>query len=255
MKNSSFWLFAVLFVSISNNYAQRAISEDISYYDVINPSNPLDDSVKTYNVVVETPYTLTVEQVNTQSLAEFEQEKINYVAIVKESELEFDTKLANYDEEVNLAKERYEQEMKEFKELSLFERLAITDQGNQPKLTIPVKPTYVKPLEPKYRKPNLDDHLIFDNQVLADGVELLGYEKGNEILFNINISKMKFQDNAGQTFYSQPTNLKVMKGAELIDEKTFDDEFKFLTSSSSNTINLERYEKVMPHPKKRHNQQ
>jgi hypothetical protein len=54
---------------------------------------------------------------------------------------------------------------------------------------------------------------------------------------------MVFQDNGGQTFYSQPTNLKVMKGTEVIDDKNFDDEFQFLTSSSSNTINLERYEK------------
>ena len=54
---------------------------------------------------------------------------------------------------------------------------------------------------------------------------------------------MIFQDNAGKTFYSQPTNLKVMKGTELIAEKNFDDEFQFLTSSSSNTINLESYEK------------
>ena len=89
----------------------------------------------------------------------------------------------------------------------------------------------------------MDDHLIFDNQVLADNVELLGYEKGSDLLIIINITKMAFQDNGGQTFYAQPTNLKVMKGPTVIDEKTFDDEFQFLTSSNSNTINLDRYEK------------
>jgi hypothetical protein len=176
-------------------------------------------------------------------MAEFEEEKANFANIIKESKVEFEEKLANYDDEVKLAKERYDQEMKDFKSLTLLERLAITDQGNQPKLKTPAKPTYVEPLEPQYVQPNLDDHLIFDNQVLADGIKLLGYEKGKDILFIINISKMVFQDNAGQTFYSQPTTLKVMKGVEQINEKVFDNEFEFLTSSSSNTINLERYEK------------
>ena len=73
---------------------------------------------------------------------------------------------------------------------------------------------------------NKDDYeinLIFDNNVLADGIELFGYEKGGQdVLFVINISKMIFQDNGGQTFYSQPTSLKVMQGATIINEKTFD---------------------------------
>ncbi len=134
--------------------------------------------------------------------------------------------------------------MADFKDLSLLERLALTDQGKKPQLIVPSKPTYVKPREPQYIQPNLDDHLIFDNQVLADGVELLGYQKGgSDVLFIINISKMVFQDNGGQTFYSQPTTLKVMKGSAVINEKTFDNEFQFLTSSSSNTINLDRHEK------------
>ncbi len=243
MKNQFFLAFIAFASTFLSTYGQRAISENISYYDVILPKNPLEESIKTYKVIVETPYTLTAEQVIAQSRKDFEQEKLEYEAIVKQSELDFETKLANYDEEVELAQERYEQEMKEFKELTLIERLAITDQGKQPKLKTPVKPRYVKPLEPRYREPNFDDFLIFDNQVLADGVGLYGYEKGNDVMFIITISKMKFQDNAGQTFYSQPTTLKVIKGANVIDEKTFDDEFKYLTSSSSNTINLERYEK------------
>ncbi len=234
-------LTALIISSVS--FAQRALSEQVTYFDVRTPNSPLDESIKTYNAVVETPYTLTVEELNAQSLADFEVEKANYATVVKESEVEYEERLAGYDDEVIKAEARYDKEMKDFKDLSLLERLALTDQGKKPKLKVPSKPNYVKPREPVYVQPNLDDHLIFDNQVLADGVKLLGFERGNDILFVINISKMVFQDNGGQTFYSQPTSLKVMKGAEALDEKNFDEEFKFLTASSSNTINLDRYEK------------
>ncbi|OUR97684.1 hypothetical protein A9Q86_15845 [Flavobacteriales bacterium 33_180_T64] len=242
MKKSIFLIFTTL-VIYTTSFGQRALSEQVSYFDVRIPNNQLDESIKTYNTIVETPYTLTVAELNAQSLADFEVEKANYVNVLKESEIEFQERLTNHDDEVIKAEARYDKEMKDFKDLTLLERLALTDQGKKPKLRVPSKPTYVKPREPQYIQPNLNDHLIFDNNVLADGVVLLGYEKGSDILFIINISKMIFQDNGGQTFYSQSTNLKVMKGADLINEKNFDDEFQFLTSSSSNTINLERYEK------------
>ncbi|AGC78289.1 hypothetical protein DDD_3162 [Nonlabens dokdonensis DSW-6] len=219
------------------------MSESISYFNVKTPNNPLEESIKSYKVIVETPYTLTVEELNKQSLAEFEVEKANFAQVLKDSKAEFEERLAGHDEDVAKAEARYDKEMKNFKALTLFERLSLTEQGKKPQLKVPSKPTYVEPREPVYMQPNLDDHLIFDNQVLADNVELMGYEKGSDLLIVINISKMVFQDNGGQTFYAQPTNLKVMKGATVIDEKNFDEEFQFLTSSNSNTINLERYEK------------
>jgi hypothetical protein len=225
------------------SYSQRILSEDINYYNVRTPNNPLDESIKTYKVIVETPYTLTAEQVRAQSLSDFEKEKANYANVVAESKIEFQKQLDNYDEDVARAKDIYETEMADFKELSMLERLALTEQGKKPTLKVPARPQYVEPREPVYREPNLDDYLIFDNDVLADGIKLSGYEKGSDVLFVINISKMQFQDNGGQTFYSQPTTLKVLKGAEQLDEKVFDEEFKFLTSSNSNSINLGRYEK------------
>ena len=242
MKRNYLLVFACIAISVSS-FAQRALSEKISYFNVRTPNNPLEESIKSYKAIVEIPYTLTVEELSTQSLAEFEIEKANHAQVVKDSEAEFEERLAGHDEEVAKAEARYDKEMKHFKDLSLLERLALTDQGKKPQLRVPAKPRYVEPREPVYVQPNLDDHLIFDNQVLADNVELLGYEKGNDLLIVINITKMAFQDNGGQTFYAQPTNLKVMKGATVIDEKNFDEEFQFLTSSNSNTINLDRYEK------------
>jgi hypothetical protein len=242
MKRNYLLVFACIAISVSS-FAQRALSEKISYFNVRTPNNPLEQSIKSYKAIVEIPYTLTVEELSTQSLAEFEIEKANHAQVIKDSEAEFEERLAGHDEEVAKAEARYDKEMKHFKDLSLLERLALTDQGKKPQLRVPAKPRYVEPREPVYVQPNLDDHLIFDNQVLADNVELLGYEKGNDLLIVINITKMAFQDNGGQTFYAQPTNLKVMKGATVIDEKNFDEEFQFLTSSNSNTINLDRYEK------------
>lgn len=235
-------MFACAAITISS-FGQRALSETISYFNVRTPNNPLEDSIKNYKAIVETPYTLTVEELNVKSLADFEIEKANHTQVIIDSEAEFEERLAGHDGEVIKAEARYDKEMKDFKDLSLLERLALTDQGKKPQLRVPATPRYVEPREPVYVQPNLDDHLIFDNQVLADNVSLVGYEKGSDLLLVITITKMAFQDNGGQTFYAQPTNLKVMKGATVIDEKNFDVEFQFLTSSNSNTINLERYEK------------
>jgi uncharacterized protein (DUF2164 family) len=242
MKRNHLLVFTCIAISVSS-FAQRALSEKISYFNVRTPNNPLEESIKNYKAIVETPYTLTVEELNTQSLAEFEVEKANHAQGIKDSEAEFEERVADHDQEVAKAEARYDKEIKNFKDLSLLERLALTDQGKKPQLKVPAKPSYVEPREPVYIQPNLDDHLIFDNQVLADNVELMGYKKGSDLLIVINITKMVFQDNGGQTFYAQPTNLKVMKGATVIDEKNFDEEYQFLTSSNSNTINLERYEK------------
>ncbi|MUU77544.1 hypothetical protein [Winogradskyella endarachnes] len=242
MKNYFLLTFIALMI-FTLGHSQRAMFEQVRYFDVKTPKNPLDASINAYKVVVETPYTLTEEDVKTQSLKDFEEEKSNYSNVLKESEAEYQEKLASYDDDVKKAEERYDKEMKDFKELSLIERLALTDQGKKPKLVVPAKPKYIEPREPVYRDPNLNDYLIFDNQVLADGITLSGYERGEGVLFAIDISKMEFQTNGGQTFYSQPSKLTVLNGATVIDEKTFDEEFKFLTSSSSNTINLDRYEK------------
>ncbi|KGL64088.1 hypothetical protein [Polaribacter sp. Hel1_85] len=232
-----------VFTIYSSSFAQRAISEKVNYFDIRKPNNPLDKTIKSYKVIVETPYTLTAEEVNVKSLQEFEVEKENYDNLLETSKAEFEKRLASYDDDVKKQEERYDKLMKDFKALSLIERLALTQQGKEPKLKVPSKPRYVEPREPIYRKPNLDDNLIFDNNVLADGINLFGYEKGEDILFIINISKMVFQDNGGQTYYNQPTSLKVIYGADIIDEKKFDDKFKFLTSTSSNSINLDRHEK------------
>ena len=241
MKKFIFFLIAISSLSV---YSQRILSEKVDFFDINLPQQPLSENVKTYKVIVETPYTLTTEDVEQQSLIDFEEEKTNYAQVVEQSKVDFQQQLKDHDEAVVQAKEKYNIEMKDFKELSLLERLALTDQGKKPQLKTPAKPTYVKPSEPIYRKPNFNDYLIFDNQALSHDIDLHGYNKGGEdVLFLVNFSNMNFQENGGQTFYSQPTQLQVLENGTPIHEKTFNEESKFLTSSSSNTIDLNRYEK------------
>ncbi len=237
-------LLLLVAVTLSTaNFAQRIQEEKITYYDIINPKVELDVSIKNYSVVVNIPYTMTTEDVKAQSLADFEEEKANYQNVLEESKKDYQEKLDNYDAEVKQAKENYDAEMKDFKELSLLERLALTDQGKKPKLKTPARPQYVEPSEPVYREPNLADYLIFDKDALGDNINLNGFEKGEGLLFTIDLEKMEFQENAGQTFFKQPAKLTVMVSGQVQEEKMFGEESKFLTSSSTNTINLNRYEK------------
>ena len=241
MKKITLCLTAIVLTLSANS--QRILDETVSFYDIIKPKESLDSSIENYNVVVNIPYTMTAEDARTQSLADFEAEKANYQNVVEKSKADFQTKLDNYDIEVAQAKENYETEMKNFKSLTLLERLALTEQGKKPQLKTPARPTYVEPAEPKYQEPNLNDYLIFDKNALSDNISLNGFEKGEGVTFTIDMSKMEFQDNAGQTFYTQPTKLTVSTNNGIVSEKMFGEESKFLTSSSSNTINLTRYEK------------
>lgn len=234
-------LLAITFCTLS--FSQRILDETVSFYDIIKPKESLDSTIKSYDVVVNIPYTMTAEDAKTQSLADFETEKANYQALVAQSKVDHQTKLDNHADEVKQAKENYDAEMKDFKSMTLLERLALTDQGKKPQLRTPAKPVYVEPSEPKYREPNLNDYLIFNKNALADNIKLNGFEKGGDVVFTIDLNKMEFQDNGGQTFFTQPAKLTVSTNNGIIAEKMFGEESKFLTSSSSNTINLNRYEK------------
>lgn len=236
-------LLLMALVISTSSYAQRIVEESVDFFDIIKPKETLDSSIKGYNVVVNIPYIMTVDDVKAQSFADFENEKAEYQNVLAKSKTDFQEKLANHEQEVKQAKENYDAEMKDFKELSMLERLALADQGKKPTLKTPAKPVYVEPREPVYQEPNLADYLIFDKDALSDNIELNGFEKGEDLFFIIDLNKMEFQENGGQTFYKQPTKLTVIAQGTTIAEEMFGDESKFLTSSSSNTINLNRYEK------------
>ncbi len=244
MKKTKLLLMSFIILNTSNLVAQNISSEFIEFESLKAPIYSTEESLRTYKVTVTSPYNLTSEDVIAQSKVDFNDELKNYDKKVLDSENEFKQKLKDYDGDVLKAKEKFELESAEFKKLSLLERLTMTDQGKNPKLANPSKPVYVKPAKPVYQSPNLNDYIIVNNSVLETQVKIDGFSTtGKHLEISLNIDKLTFQDNAGQTFAKQPTKLKVLvNGVEKVNT-SFYEEFKFVSSSPSNNINKPLAEK------------
>lgn len=224
--------------------AQTITSEMVQYKLPVAAKYPIEQLNRNFSVKVNSPYTLKTEDIIAQSKVDFQAELKNYDKVVADSEVEFKNKLASYDEDVIKEKERFKLESEEFKKMSLLERLAMTDQGKAPKLVTPTKPVYVKPTKPIYSEPNLNNYIIVDNDVLASKIGITGFTRGgNYVDIFVDIKKMNFQDNAGQTFANQPTKLVVkVNGTEKINTTFFQD-FKLYSNSPSNNLNKPLSEK------------
>lgn len=208
------------------------------------PKTPIDAASRQLKVTVTSPYNLKAEDVIAQSKVDFQSALKNYDNVVAESVKEFQTKEKDYDSDVLKAKEKFAMESAEFKKLSLLERLTMTDQGKNPKLVNPSKPVYYKPQPPVYREPNLNDYIIVDNNVLASQVTIDGFTReGNYVEVSLDVQKLNFQDNAGQTYANQPTKLVVKVNGVEKTNTTFFQEFKFISSSPTNNINKPLEEK------------
>jgi hypothetical protein len=231
-------------LNTSNLFAQNISGENIEYESLKAPIYSTEEALRTFKVNVTSPYNLTAEDVIAQSKVDFENDVKNYDKKVANSEKEFQEKLKDHDDEVLKAKEKFELESAEFKKLSLLERLSMTDQGKNPKLVTPNKPVYVKPTKPVYQSPNLNDYIIVNNSVLETQIKITGFTtSGKNLEVFLDIDKITFQDNAGQTFAKQPTKLKVLvNGVEKVKTSFFED-FKFVSSSPSNNINKPLTEK------------
>ena len=243
MKFYSPFLLILLFVSFANQ-AQNISGENVEYQILKSPKTQIDVAHRQFKVTVTSPYNLTADDVIAQSKKDFDAELKNYDKVVANSEAEHQKKLNNYDAEVANAKAKFEMESAEFKKLSMLERLTMTEQGKNPKLVTPTKPEYYKPAKPEYRDPNLNDYIIVNNNVLATQININGFSReGNYVDVLLDIQKLKFQDNAGQTYANQPTKLIVkVNGVEKVNT-TFFQEFKFVSSSPSNNINKPLSEK------------
>jgi hypothetical protein len=237
-------LFLTFLLIASYGFSQNISSENVDFLILKQPKETIDVANRLLKVTVTSPYNVTADDVIKQSKVEHQAALDNYATVLANSEKEFEQKLRDYDEEVAQAKEKFELESAEFKKLSMLERLSMTDQGKNPKLVNPTKPDYVKPAPPVYREPNLNDHIIVNNEVLSSQINVEGFTKeGNYLDVLVDIRAVQFQDNAGQTFANQPTKLVVkVNGAEKINTKFFE-EFKFVSSSPSNNINKSLEEK------------
>ena len=244
MKFPKLLLSLFVFAAVSSVNAQSISSELIEFQMLKAPKTPIDEASRQLKVTVTSPYNLKAEDVIAQSKVDFQSALKNYDNVVAESVKEFQTKEKDYDSDVLKAKEKFAMESAEFKKLSLLERLTMTDQGKNPKLVNPSKPVYYKPQPPIYREPNLNDYIIVDNNVLASQVTIDGFTReGSYVTVSLDIQKLNFQDNAGQTYANQPTKIVVkVNGVENINT-TFFQEFKFISSSPTNNINKPLEEK------------
>jgi hypothetical protein len=115
----------------------------------------------------------------------------------------------------------------------LLERLAITDQGTNPKLVLPAKPEYFKPEKPVYSEPNLNDYIIVDNSVLASQIKIDGLNRGGTYLDVLaDIKAANFQDNAGQSYVNQPVKIIIKENGAEKSNASFFNEFEFVSSTA-----------------------
>lgn len=237
-------LFLILVLPSTHLFAQSIYSETIDFQLLKKPKVAIDENSRNFKVTVTSPYSLTAEDVQKKAKADHEKAVANYGTVVANSEKEFQQKAKDYDADVIKAKEKFALESAEFKKLSMLERLTLTEQKKNPRLLIPSKPVYVKPVAPLYKEPNLNEFTIIDNNVLASQIAINGFTRGaGYIDAHLNINTVNFQDNAGQTFANQPTKLVVkINGAENVNTTFFQD-YSFLSSSPSNNINKPAEEK------------
>jgi hypothetical protein len=235
----------ILLLNSTLSFAQSISAENIDFDVIKAPKFETEEAQRLFKVTVTSPYNLTANDVIKQSEVDFQLELKNYDKIVANSETEYQQKLKNYDSEVETANKKFALESEEFKKLSLLERLAMTDQGKNPKLVTPTKPNYIKPAKPVYTNPNLNDYIIVNNDVLSTQININGFTRsGNYVDVTVDIKKLSFQDNAGQTFANQPTKVVVKVNGVEKATTTFFQDFKFVSSSPSNNINKPLTEKT-----------
>jgi hypothetical protein len=234
-----------LLLNSTLSFAQSISAENIEFDVIKAPKYETEEAQRLFKVTVTSPYNLTANDVIKQSEVDFELELKNYDKVVANSETEYQQKLKNYDSEVETAKKKFTLESDEFKKLSMLERLTMTDQGKNPKLVTPSKPNYIKPAKPVYANPNLNDYIIVNNDVLSTQININGFSRsGNYVDVLVDIKKLTFQDNAGQTFANQPTKVVVKVNGVEKATTTFFQDFKFVSSSPSNNINKPLTEKT-----------
>ena len=243
MKTKIFCL--ITFLSIQAVFSQKIDSELVEFQLLKQPKNLIEENARKLKVTVTSPYNITTEDVINNSKLDFQKDLKNYDNLVIESQNEFQQKTKDHDLDVKKAKEQYELENTEFKKYSLLERLAMTDQKKNPVLVVPSKPVYYKPLPPVYVKPDLNNYIIVNNEVLASKININGFTKdGNFLDVLVDIQKMNFQDNAGQSFASQPAKITVKVNGVEKSNTVFFKEPEFISSTPTNNINKPYEEKI-----------
>lgn len=239
-------VLSIVFISVATlSFAQSMNKETINFQTLVAPKIATEINNRTYKITVSSPYNLTKEQVIQQERLDYNNKITNFDTFIEKGKLEYEQKLKDYDKEVALAKEKFEIESAAFKKLSLLEKLTLTDQNKNPKLKIPAKPEYLHPTKPVYVEPNLNNYLILDNEVLGSQIQISGLSKsGANYEISVNIDAINLQDNNGQTFGNQPTNIQVKQSGQTILNQTLFKDLKLVSSSPTNNINKVLIEKA-----------
>src|SRR5690606_13030125 len=101
MKNPFLILLLILSAIVN---AQSIQSENVSFQVAKLPEVSIAENSRTFNVIVTSPYSLTAEQVITQSKIDHQEDLDNYDNTVEESERAYQVALNNYTEDEKKAK-------------------------------------------------------------------------------------------------------------------------------------------------------
>ena len=171
--------FSIVFLFLFTcTFGQKIQLETVKFTEIRLPATPIGDNLQHYQFTVKSPYPENNNALIEEAKAKYEQEVANYPQVVAESEANHQRALAEYEEQVEMARENFRIESEQYNNLSMVERLALADQ--KPVLRLPSKPVYYKPAEPRYYEPNLTQSITYSPEVLAGYIRLDGYSKGSE---------------------------------------------------------------------------
>jgi hypothetical protein len=187
-------LILLLGLSLST-IAQKIIKDKVETIETRLPLTPLDASIEHYSFSVSTPYPANNNDVIDYAKRQHQQALDSHPEKIEEAKIKYEEDLANYDYDVQMARENFKLESEEFSKMSTVERLAMQDQ--KPRLKLPRKPVYREPRKPVYYEPDVSRSIVFNPEALANvNLKLEGYTKGEEnaLIGVINIYDFQSQE-------------------------------------------------------------
>ncbi|WP_404986655.1 hypothetical protein ACI513_06370 [Chryseobacterium sp. M5] len=243
MKKKLFFLFIIVHLFSLTLFSQRIEKENINLQLLIEPIFPTEAQNRNYSLALNSHYNISKEDVYRSAKQEYQKKLDQYNENIELAKKEHHLKLVEYDEEVKRLKEKFKLESEEYNKQKTIDKIVSTN--GPPTINLPSRPELNVPPMPKYKEPDLKEALIVDNKVLESQLNVSGFSKnGNYLEIQIDMPRTLFQDNAGKTFANQPTKIIAkLNGLTKLD-KTYFTDFVEIASSPTNEINLNFHEKM-----------